>query len=372
VVSDLPSILDPSLAVPAILGVGTALPPNVIDQEALAELLRSHWGEKYAGSRRWQATFDQIQRSVHVHRRYLARPVSDYLALDTFAKANAAWFEEAPKIGVTAAQNALESARMKPGDIDYLFFVTGTGIATPSVDARIVNLLGMRQNIRRTPIFGLGCAGGVAGVGRAADVLRAFPDKVAMVVSVELCSLTFQRTDASIANIIGSALFGDGGAAVVLGGAKIADRAAITAPRIIASRSIFYPETEPMMGWEVTDAGLKIRLSPSIPDLVRANLGGNVDAMLADHGLNRAAIKHWIAHPGGNRVLEALAQALELPAEALEASWRMLGATGNLSSASVLFVLHDLLERGASAGDLGVMLAMGPGFCAELALLQWV
>ena len=356
---------------PAILGVGTALPANVIDQQSLAGLLRAHWGEKYLESRRWQATFDQIHRSVHVNHRYLAKPVTEYLALDTFGKANAAWVEEAPKIGVMAAQHALEAAHLRPRDLDHLFFVTGTGIATPSIDARLVNLLDMRQNIRRTPIFGLGCAGGVAGVGRASDVLRAFPDHIAMVVSVELCTLTFQRTDASIANIIASALFGDGAAAVVIGGAKIADQAPPIAPRVIAARSVFYPDTEQMMGWEVVDAGLKIMLSPAIPDLVRENVGNNVDAMLAEHGLERSAIKHWIAHPGGNRVLEALAQTLALPADALEASWRMLGAAGNLSSASVLFVLQDLLERSPSAGDFGLMIAMGPGFCAELALLQW-
>jgi alkylresorcinol/alkylpyrone synthase len=343
-----------------------------MDQQSLAGLLRSHWGDKYSESRRWQATFDQINRSVHVDRRYLARPVSDYLALDSFSKANTAWVEEAPKLGIMAARRALEAARLTPRDVDHLLFVTGTGIATPSVDARIVNLLEMRSDVRRTPIFGLGCAGGVAGVGRAADILRGFPDQIVMVISVELCSLTFQRTDASIANIIASALFGDGAAAVVLGGGRIADRASIGAPRVIAVRSVFYPDTEPLMGWEVVDAGLKIRLSPAIPDLVRARLGGDVDAMLAQHGLERSSINHWIAHPGGNRVLEALAEALDPPPEALEASWRLLAATGNLSSASVLFVLHDLLERGAAApGDLGLMIAMGPGFAAELALLQW-
>jgi alkylresorcinol/alkylpyrone synthase len=359
-------------AAPAILAAATALPPNVIEQQSLAALLKGLWGEKYDQSRRWRSTFEQIQRSVRIDRRYLALPVSEYPALDSFAKTNAAWTRVAPELGAVAAQSALAAAGMSARDVDQLFFVTGTGIATPSLDARIVNRLGMRSDVRRTPIFGLGCAGGVAAVGRAADVLRGFPGQVAMVVSVELCSLTLQRADDSVANIIASALFGDGAAAVVLGGARLANSDAGITPRVIATRSVFYPESERMMGWDVVDSGLKIVLSPAIPELVREHLGGDVDAMLAECGLARSAISHWIAHTGGNRVLEAIATALDLPPGALDRSWRLLAATGNLSSASVLFVLRDLLDaQAARPGDYGLMLAMGPGFCAELALLRW-
>ena len=359
-------------AAPAILAAATALPPNVVEQQSLAGLLKALWGEKYDQSRRWRSTFEQIQRSVRIDRRYLALPVSEYPALDSFAKTNSAWTRVAPELGAAAATSALAAAGMTARDVDHFFFVTGTGIATPSLDARIVNLLGMRPDVRRTPIFGLGCAGGVAGIVRAADVLRGFPDQIAMVVSSELCSLTLQRADDSVANIIASALFGDGAAAVVLGGARLANHGAGSAPRVIATRSVFYPDSERMMGWEVVDSGLKIVLSPEIPDLVREHLGGDVDAMLAEQGLERSAISHWIAHTGGNRVLEAIATALDLPSAALDRSWRLLAATGNLSSASVLFVLRDLLDtREARSGDYGLMLAMGPGFCAELALLRW-
>ena len=359
-------------AAPAILAAATALPPNVVEQQSLAGLLKALWGEKYDQSRRWRSTFEQIQRSVRIDRRYLALPVSEYPALDSFAKTNSAWTRVAPELGAAAATSALAAAGMTARDVDHFFFVTGTGIATPSLDARIVNLLGMRPDVRRTPIFGLGCAGGVAGIVRAADVLRGFPGQIAMVVSSELCSLTLQRADDSVANIIASALFGDGAAAVVLGGARLANHGAGSAPRVIATRSVFYPDSERMMGWEVVDSGLKIVLSPEIPDLVREHLGGDVDAMLAEQGLERSAISHWIAHTGGNRVLEAIATALDLPSAALDRSWRLLAATGNLSSASVLFVLRDLLDtREARSGDYGLMLAMGPGFCAELALLRW-
>src|ERR1700730_6988917 len=359
-------------AAPAILAAATPLPPNVIEQQSIAALLKALWGEKYDDSRRWRSTFEQIQRSVRIDRRYLALPVSEYPALDSFAKTNAAWTRVAPELGAVAAQSALAAAGMSAVGVDHFFFVTGTGIATPSLDARIVNRLGMRSDVRRTPIFGLGCAAGVAAGGRAADVLRGFRGQVAMVVSAELCSLTLQRTDDSVANIIASALFGDGAAAVVLGGARLANSGVGIMPRVIATRSVFYPESERMMGWDVVDSGLKIVLSPAIPELVREQLGGDVNTMLAECGLARSAISHWIAHTGGNRVLDAIAAALDLPSGALDRSWRLLAATGNLSSASVLFVLRDLLDaHAARPGDYGLMLAMGPGFCAELALLRW-
>jgi alkylresorcinol/alkylpyrone synthase len=361
----------PSIA-PAILAAATVLPPNVVDQQSLAARLRELWNEEYGESRRWRATFDQIQRSVRIDRRYLALPMSEYPALDSFSKTNAAWARVAPELGAAAAANALAAAGMGPRDVDHLFFVTGTGIATPSLDAPMVNRLQLRRDIRRTPIFGLGCAGGVAAVSRAADLLRAFPDQVALVVSVELCSLTLQHKDASVANVIASSLFGDGAAAVVLGGARIAHNSTSGAPRVIATCPVFYPDTQRMMGWDIVDSGFKIVLSPAIPDLIREHLGRDVDCFLERYGLDRTEISHWIAHTGGNRVLDAIAAALELAPGALERSWRLLAATGNLSSASVLFVLRDLLDsREARPGELGVMLAMGPGFCAELALLRW-
>ena len=356
---------------PRILAAATALPPNMFDQRSLAALLRVLWREHYDGSRRWRSTFDQIQRSVRVDRRYLALPIGEFAALDSFGKTNAAWARVAPELGSRAAAEAIGAAGISARDIDHFFFVTGTGIATPSVDARIINRLAMRSDVRRAPIFGLGCAGGVAGISRAADALRGPPNRVALVVSVELCSLTLQRDDSSVANVIASTLFGDGAAAVVLGGSETAG-AQQGRPQVVATRAAFYPDTERMMGWEVVDSGLKVMLSPAIPDLVRGNLARDVDALLGYHGLSRSAISHWIAHPGGNRVLEAVADALELAPGALDRSWRMLAEAGNLSSASVLFVLHDLLKEGAARpGDFGVMLAMGPGFCAELALLRW-
>jgi alkylresorcinol/alkylpyrone synthase len=189
-------------------------------------------------------------------------------------------------------------------------------------------------------------------------------------LSVELCSLTLQRDDASVTNVIASGLFGDGAAAVVLqGGARPRPQGA---PRVLATRSVFYPDTEWVMGWDVVDTGFKVVLSARVPEVVEARIGADVDAFLAANGLDRGRIRHWVAHTGGPKVLEAFRRGLGLPEAAVERSWRSLREVGNLSSASVLFVLGDLLDAGeARPGDLGLLAAMGPGFSAELVLLSW-
>jgi alkylresorcinol/alkylpyrone synthase len=190
---------------------------------------------------------------------------------------------------------------------------------------------------------------------------------VAALVAVELCSLTLQREDLSVANLIASGLFGDGAACVLVG----ADRPR-RGPSIVATRSVFYPGTERVMGWDVVESGFKVVLSPQVPRLVRSRIRGDVDSFLASNGVSRAEIRHFICHTGGPRVLEAFEEALELPASALSRTWESLRSVGNLSSASVLFVLRDLLESGeAKEGDLGLLVAMGPGFCSELLLLRW-
>ena len=253
-----------------------------------------------------------------------------------------------------------------PRDIDHVFFVSVTGLATPSIDARVAHRLGFRSNVKRTPIFGLGCVAGAAGIARAADYLRAYPGQRALLLSVELCSLTLQRNDTSIANIIATGLFGDGASAVLLA----ADDG--PGPRVVATDSVLYPDSERLMGWDVMDSGFKIVLSAKVPSVAREHVGGDVDRFLATRGLTRASIAHWVVHTGGPKVLEAFTDALGLPADALSRSWASLREVGNLSSSSVLFVLDSFLrEQRARAGDRGVLLAMGPGFCSEMALLEW-
>jgi alkylresorcinol/alkylpyrone synthase len=209
---------------------------------------------------------------------------------------------------------------------------------------------------------------GAAGIARAADYLKAYPDHVAVLLSVELCSLTLQRDDLSISNLIASGLFGDGAAAVVLGGRS----RALPGPRVLATRSVFYPDTERVMGWDVSDSGFRIVLSADVPEMVRAHLRHDIDEFLAEHGLSRDRVARFIAHPGGPKVLEAMEATLGLTGEALEPAWRSLREVGNLSSTSVLLVLQDVLRNDPpSRGSYGLILAMGPGFCSELVLIRW-
>lgn len=356
-----------SLTVPALRAVARGLPPHYATQEQLIAALRSVWATKHFNMER----LEDLHRAVQVTGRHLARPLADYPALQSFRQRNDAWTDAALELGERVVREALAKAELTPSDVDQLFFVTVTGIATPSIDARLMNRLGLPPDVKRSPLFGLGCVAGAAGVARAADALRAYPRGVSLLLSVELCSLTLQREDLSIPNIIASGLFGDGAAcAVLVGGERAAARGA--GPRVVDTRSVFYPDTERIMGWDVVETGFKVVLSAKVPQLVREHIRADVDGFLAAHGLTRKDVKHWVAHTGGPKVLEAFEAALELPGDALARSWASLKEVGNLSSASVLFVLGDLLERGAAKpGDWGLMLAMGPGFCAELVLLQW-
>jgi len=375
---------------PRILSTGRALPPHFADQETLLEAFRALWSERHFNL----ARLEQLHRSVRVGGRHLALPLADYPALTTFAQRNEAWTRVAVDVGEAALRSALDRAGLAPEAIDQIFFVTVTGIATPSIDARLVNRMGLRPDVKRTPIFGLGCVAGAAGIARASDSLRGFPDGISALVAVELCSLTLQREDISIANIIASGLFGDGAAAVLLAGDERAEKLAASAPSdgaprapgrtgsglarsprgpaIVATRSVFYPDTERTMGWDVVEGGFKVVLSPQVPELVRARIGGDVDSFLASQDLARKDIQHWVCHSGGPKVLEAFEAALDLPKAALARSWASLQSVGNLSSASVLFVLDDLLHSNQPRpGEVGLLLAMGPGFCSELVLLRW-
>lgn len=345
-----------------IAAVGTALPRHYYDQDALLAAFRRHWATRHFNLDR----LEQLHRNVAVGGRHLALPMERYEELESWGAANDAWIEVAQEVGGAAVEQALQRAGLEPCDVDALIFVTVTGVATPSIDARLVNRLGLPARVKRMPIFGLGCVAGAAGVARAADYVRAFPDHVAVLLSVELCSLTLQREDLSIPNLIASGLFGDGAAAVVVTGAGRDG----SGPRVVATQSVFYPDTEDVMGWAISERGFRIVLSAGVPDVIRDHLRGDVDIFLAEHGLTRSDIATWIAHPGGPKVLEAMQEALELPAGALERTWRSLREVGNLSSTSILLVLDEVL-REPTPGQWGLMTAMGPGFCSELVLLRW-
>jgi alkylresorcinol/alkylpyrone synthase len=295
-------------------------------------------------------------------------PAEDYVNLATWGQANDVWIKVAVELGEQSLCRALHQAGLEPRDLGALFFTSVTGISSPSIDALLINRMGLPQNIKRVPIFGLGCVAGAAGIARAADYVRAYPGQAAALVSVELCSLTLQRDDLSVANLISSGLFADGSAAAVVAGKDLD----VNGPEILTTRSIFYPQTEEMMGWNVSEKGFRITLSPEVPVLIREHLGQGVDAFLSDHGYERSDIKSWVLHTGGPKVLEATAAALDLHNGQLDASWDCLRKVGNLSSASVLVVLEDVMRnRRPEPGTLGLLAAMGPGFCSELVLLQW-
>ena len=231
-----------------------------------------------------------------------------------------------------------------------------------------MNRMNLRSDIKRNPIFGLGCVAGAAGLARASDYVRAFPNECAVLVSVELCSLTWQRKDLSVANLISSGLFGDGSAAVIVAGSE----RSVTGPQVLGTRSSFYRGTEEVMGWDISEEGFKVVLTPEVPDMVRKHLARDVDGVLADYGLDRSDIDTWIMHSGGPKVLEATAESLELADDALEVSWQTLRHVGNLSSVSVLLVLEEFMNRRRpAAGSYSILAAMGPGFCSELVLLRW-
>ena len=346
-----------------IAAVSSALPKNFYDQETLLAAFREEWAKRYFNLRR----LEELHKNVLVGGRHLALPIEEYPRLTTWGQANDHWIRVALELGGEAVLGALDRAGLTVDDVDALYFVTVTGVATPSIDARLVNLIGLPARVKRVPIFGLGCLAGAAGVARAADYLEGHPREVAVLLSVELCSLTLQREDLSVPNLIASGLFGDGAAAAVLVGG---DRRS-TGPRVVDSRSTFYPDTEDVMGWEVSERGFKVVLSAEVPEMVRRHLRRDVDGFLAEHGLEKGDISAWISHPGGPKVLEAMEEALEIPREAFEGAWRTLREVGNMSSTSVLMVLEEKLASPPPPGSWGLMTAMGPGFCSELVLLQW-
>ncbi len=347
-----------------IASAASAFPKHYYSQKFLLEQLQQYWGDRLRNPQ----LLARLHRNVTVEGRYLALSTEKYYDITTWGQANDIWIEVAQELGEQALCRALHHAGREPRELGALFFTSVTGISSPSIDALLINRMKLPANIRRVPIFGLGCVAGAAGIARAADYVHAYPAQAAALVSVELCSLTIQRDDLSVANLISSGLFGDGSAAVIVTG----DDLSATGPEILATRSIFYPDTEEMMGWKVSEKGFRITLSPEVPVLIREHLGHDVDAFLADHGHQRSDIGSWVLHTGGPKVLEATAAALDLHNGQLDASWDCLKRVGNLSSASVLVVLEDVMRnRRPEPGTLGILAAMGPGFCSELLLLKW-
>ncbi len=347
-----------------LAAVHTVLPPNRYDQSVLTDA----FAEVCLGPDANHELVRRLHANTKVESRHLALPLARYVAMRDFGEANDAFVEHAVEMGTQAIEGALADAGLQADEVDVIMSTTVTGVAVPSIEARIAHRIGLRPDVRRVPLFGLGCVAGAAGIARMHDLLLGRPDGVGVLLSVELCSLTVQRGDRSVPNLVASGLFGDGAAAVVAVGAN---RTA-SGPRVLDSRSHLYPDTERTMGWDVGPTGLKIVLDAEVPGLVRKYLGDDIREFLSDHGLAVQDVAAWVSHPGGPKVIEAIESELMLPGSPLEMTWRSLARVGNLSSASVLHVLADTLaERPPPPGTPGLLLAMGPGFCSELVLLEW-
>jgi alkylresorcinol/alkylpyrone synthase len=356
-----------------ILAVAPVLAPHAYEQGDLTAMFADLVG--LAPERR--DLLDRLHSSCGVRTRHLALPLEDYKGLDGFGDSNDAFIQVGLELGEAAVRSALDRAGLQPSDVDLILMTSITGIAAPSLDARLWQRLGLRPDVKRIPIFGLGCVAGAAGIARLHDYLEGHPSEIAVLLSVELCSLTVQQDDDSMANLVGSGLFGDGAAAVVMAGADVATSPAVAshAVEVVASRSRFFADTERIMGWDVGGSGFRIVLSAGVADVVREHLPAEVDSFLHSHGLSRSDVHRWVSHPGGPRVLEALEGSLDLPAGALATSWQSLADIGNLSSSSVLHVLAATMEVADTnpepVATQGILMAMGPGFCAELVLLRW-
>lgn len=347
-----------------IVATSTAYPPHYYKQQEVVDALKAYWGQDPVTA----AALERLHSRTGVGGRYFTRKLQEYPLLDTWGKANNVWIETAELLGTEAIKSLLTQTGVERERIAALFFVSVTGVASPTIDARLVNRMGLSRGIKRNPMFGLGCVAGAAGLARAADYVRAYPDEIAVLLSVELCSLTWQRDDLSVANFISAGLFGDGAAAVMVAGRNVE----LDGPRILANRQVFYPETQDVMGWDISENGFKIVLSPDVPAVVRENLGRDVDAFLAEQRLVRGDIGSWIMHTGGPKVLDATEEALGLDGQALARSREVLRRVGNLSSASVLVVLDDVMRNQRPLSEnYSVLAAMGPGFCSEMLLLKW-
>jgi alkylresorcinol/alkylpyrone synthase len=344
------------------------LPPNAYPQSQITEMITPM---VTADSSR-QAVMRRMHASSRVDTRHLVQELSGYRVSQSFTETNGIFIDVATNLAEEALGKALAASGVVAADIDFIVFTSVTGISAPSIDALLVPRLGLRADVKRVPMFGLGCVAGAAGLARVHDYLLGHPNEVAVLISVELCSLTVQKDDDSMANIVASGLFGDGAAAVVVLGDERAKSASGLGIDIVDTRSRLYADTTDVLGFNPGETGFKIILTAGVADVIEQNFGADMAGFLGDNGLVTDDIGAWVAHPGGPRVLEAFSESLDLPEGSLRISWESLARVGNLSSASVLHILADTIAEGRSLpGQYGMLFALGPGVCAELVLLRW-
>jgi alkylresorcinol/alkylpyrone synthase len=375
---------------PYILATATALPEHTITREDV----KYYMGRVFDIPERKLEAMMSIVDNAQVHKRHSIFPITYTVEPRPLQKTNNEYIEHAIKLGREAAEKCLERAHLRADEIDLIITVSCTGFMIPSLDAHLINLMGFRSDVRRMPFTELGCAAGAMGLARAADYLKAYPGGNALVIAVELPTLTFQRKDISQANLISSILFGDGAAAVIVsnnpkavaaapssistapangnGNGNSAAGAGSHKPKILVTETYTFPDSLGAMGFDLRDAGFHILLDKGVPDMIGAQIKSLIDDFLGRHGLTQQDIKGWILHPGGARLLGNVEIALGLSKSDTQPSWDVLANVGNLSSATILFILQEWLEkRPLNPGDIALAAAFGPGFSAEFLLLQW-
>ncbi|MDQ3126028.1 MAG: type III polyketide synthase [Pseudomonadota bacterium] len=349
----------PPVPVPRLQSLALAWPPHVLRQEDVA----ANGAEMFATTHGGFERLAQIYRNALIETRHSCVPIEWYLKPHSFSERNDLFLENAVIVLAEAAEKALMQAGLEPGDIDAIVVVCTTGIATPALDARLMQVMPFRPDVRRAPIFGLGCAGGVVGLARAADMARAHPDEWVLLLVVELCALTFRAQDRSKSNLVATALFGDGAAAAV-----ISCRSDAQGPALGASREYTWPDSLDVMGWDVADDGLKVVFSRDIPTLVQEDFRPVAAKFLADNGMTTTDVGGFVCHPGGAKVIDALESCFGLKDGGLTHTRAVLLNHGNMSAATVLFVLKAMLDDGAR-GPL-LLTTLGPGFTAALMLVH--
>lgn len=350
---------------PKIASVGTAVPHYDLSQDTVQQFAKEMFGEAFRDIDRLLAVF----HNANIHKRHLSVPITWFEKSHSFQEKNDTYIQVSCELGAQAVNTCLRQAGLTPQDVDHLIFVSSTGLATPSIDARLANQLHMSSHLKRTPIWGLGCAGGAVGLSRAYEYAKAYPQSRVVMVALELCGLTFQRHDLSKSNLIAASLFADGAAAALVTGDE-GSLERMDGPRIKDTMSTLWPQTEDVMGWDVGDDGLRVIFSKDIPTIVKTHIRPNLTDFLAREDLTLDDITHYVTHPGGMKVIQAYEDALNLSPDATTPARRILSEYGNMSSASVLFVLEEVMPL-AEKGEYGVMTALGPGFSSEHVLLQW-
>lgn len=338
--------------------------PFRIEQEKVKKGIEELFEPSFPQVKKMMSVFDNTE----IKKRNLCKPLDYYSSVHSFQEQNDNYIRTALEYSVKAIEECISTAQLKKEDITDIIFISTTGLATPSLDALIINQMKLSENISRTPIFGLGCAGGVSGFAKASVLAKANPDAVVLLVTVELCSLTFLRNDYSKSNFIGSSLFSDGCAALIITGDNHKNKAKKNISFVGTQSKLYYNSLD-VMGWEFLDKGFKVLFSQDIPTIIAKNIYKDVFSFLEKYQLKISDIKNFIFHPGGKKILTAYEEQLKVEGDFLKNTREVMNDYGNMSSSTVLYVLERFFTQDFENG-YGLMVSMGPGFSCEMVLLQ--